>query len=94
MAGILLLGMSSSLSANKTIVIAPGEDRGDDVIKVLLRGNGGSCSVLMNSAGIVENTDCIRLTNSEKIKVHCTKKKALSKTEKEVYDYLVAELSS
>ena len=65
-----------------------------DVIEVLIRGNGGYCSLWMDSLGRIENTDCRRMTNSKKVKIVCTKRKEICKTEKEVYLYLKKKLSS
>lgn len=93
LAMILLLGTSSCLNANEITILESGEGS-SDIVEVLIRGNGGYCSAWINSMGIVEETDCIRLTNSKKIKILCTKKKESCKTEKEVFDYLVAKLSS
>ena len=90
---ILLLSISSNLSANEITILESGEGS-SDIVEVLLRGNGGYCSAWVNSMGIVEETDCIRLTNSKKIKILCTKKKEICKTEKEVFDYLVVRLST
>ena len=57
---ILLFGISSSTYANE-ITILDKDAAGSDAVEVLIRGNGGYCSALINSSGIVEETDCIRL---------------------------------
>ncbi len=67
---------------------------GSDIVEVLIRGNGGYCSAWMDSLGHVDTTDCVRLTNSKKIKILCTKKKEICKTEKEIYAYHKKKLSS
>ncbi len=89
---LLLLSISLNLSANNIIMLET--DKSSDVVEVLIRGNGGYCTALINSSGAVAKTDCIRLINSKKIKILCTKKKEVCKTEKEVFDYLSVQLSS
>ncbi len=88
----LLLALSV-LNANNMTIISEDAD-GSDVVEVLIRGNGGYCSAWMDSLGDVSTTDCIRLSNSKKIKILCTKKKEICKTEKEIYAYLRKKLSS
>ena len=83
---LLSLGISLSVSAKEIFILEA--DEGSDVAEVLIKGNGGYCTALINSSGAVTKTDCIRLTNLKKIKILCTKKKEVCKTEKEVFDYL------
>jgi len=85
--------IASTLSASNMTVISEDAD-GSDIVEVLIKGNGEHCRVWMDSTGKTDKTNCIRLTNSKKIKILCTKKKKICKTEKEIYDYLVIALSS
>ncbi len=92
---IILYFLIIQLSANTDdLVIISSDADSSDVVEVLIRGNGGYCSLWMDSLGRVGETDCIRLTNSKKIKILCTKKKKICKKEQEIYKFLIKELSS
>jgi len=57
-------------------------------IKVLLEGNGESCSMRMTLFNEVLDSNCKHFSNSKKIKIVCTPKKKLCKTEQEVFDFI------
>ncbi len=88
----LLIGIN--INANGIKLILEHEDEGSDVIQVLISGNGGSCNAFMDSLGDVVETDCLHFKNSKNIKILCSKKKEICKTDKEVYNYIAKELSS
>ncbi len=84
----------SFLKANEIIIKPNDSDFTGDVRDVIIKTNASSCNATINSLGEVEDTDCIRLINSKNIKILCTPNKKVCKTEKEVFNYLVTQLSS
>ena len=87
---MLLLGIS--LNAKDIFVLE--SDKSTGLTEILMKGNGEYCIAAVKSSGMIKKTDCVRLTNSKKIKILCTKKKKLCKTQKEVLDALVNDNST
>jgi len=63
-------------------------DSGSDVISVLIKGNGEKCEVSMTPPQDVVDTTCVRLSNSKGIKIVCTPKKKICKTQAEVFKFI------
>lgn len=57
-------------------------------IEYIIQGNGEECSVTYGEDNSLTNTTCLSLTNSKGIKILCTKKKKMCKTEGEVLDFI------
>jgi hypothetical protein len=56
--------------------------------KVLLKGQDESCKITMDVMATITYTNCKRLTNSKGVKILCTKRKSMCKTEKEVDNFI------
>ena len=74
------------LKENMRILTPP--DSGSDVISVLIKGNSEECEVSMTPPQDVVDTTCVRLTNSKGIKIVCTPKKRICKTQAEVFKFI------
>jgi|GEM_PF-645681 len=57
-------------------------------IKVLLEGNGESCSLRMTLFQEVLDSNCKHLTNSKKVRIICSPNKKICKTEQEIFDFI------
>ena len=61
--------------------------------KVILQGKNESCKITMNVMAIIKRTNCKRLTNSKGVKIVCTRRKSMCKTELEVDNYIYRDMS-
>lgn len=93
MAGIILTGLGSSLSAKEIVLLSGGDT---DFVKFLLKGKDGStCRGTMDVSAVVEETNCVLMTNAKKGKVLCTKKQGgVCKTVNEVYENIKKQINS
>jgi len=84
---LVLLFTITHLSAKDMRII--GYKKGKSVQKVELKDKrGGKCRVRMNRSGDVIRTNCVGLTNSRGIRIVCTYKKRMCKTENEIFDFI------
>lgn len=81
---ILILSYSMLLTAEEINIIDFGEP-----VEVLIKGNGEYCMVSIADYSNISKTDCVKITNSQKLKILCTKTKKLCKTEEEIISYIV-----
>jgi len=49
---------------------------------------GNSCIVMVKNSDRVIKTDCVRLINSKRVKILCTYKKRICKTENEIFEFV------
>jgi len=80
--------IAKEIKNNNMTILPAGEDGDGDVAEVIIEGNGERCKVAMTPPQDVVSTNCIRLTNSKKIKIVCTKRKKICKTEAEVFKFM------
>ena len=85
---LLTIGIATTiLSANNMKLL--NYDDGGDIQEVEIKDKRSvTCRVTMAAPARVIRTNCIRLTNSKGIKILCTNKKRICKTEAEVFDFI------
>ena len=76
--------ISSFLYSNSILI----ESINNDVAQVRIAGKSESCSVTIKSTGVVGQTNCVKITNSKKVKILCTKRKKVCKTEDEIREFV------
>jgi len=76
--------ISSFLYSNSILI----ESINNDVAQVRITGKSESCSVTIKSTGAVGQTNCVKITNSKKVKILCTKRKKVCKTEDEIREFV------
>jgi len=82
---ILLLGAGLNLSAKELFVLESNKGTAE----ILMKGHGEYCLTSVILPAAIKKTDCRRLTNSKRVKILCTRKKKLCKTEKEIFDAIL-----
>ena len=80
--------INQEIKNNNMTILPAGEDGDGDVAEVIIEGNGERCNIAINASRDVAYTNCIRLTNSKRIKIVCTKRKKICKTEAEVFKFM------
>lgn len=86
---ILLFIMLITLNLSSEELIVLNADESVDVTEVLMRGNGEQCNINIEKASDkILKTNCIQLKNSKQVKIVCTKKKKMCKTEDELYEFI------
>lgn len=64
-------------------------DKKKDISKIeVFDQKGNVCDTTLNLSGVIKESDCIQLTNSKGIKIFCTAKKRICKTEQELLDFI------
>jgi len=93
---IFILLLFNVVYANSHDMYIPNIDEFEesDAVKVLINDKNEHCEVMVNSAGGIDATDCLILTNSKHVKVLCTRNKKMCKTEKEVFEFISKAMSS
>lgn len=60
-----------------------------DMAKIEISDQKGNvCDTTLTLSGTIKESDCVQLTNSKGIKIFCTAKKRLCKTEQELIDFI------
>lgn len=78
-----ILNYASDIKHNKSYV-----QKGTNFDSYLIKGNGEECEVVVGNKEWINSTSCLSITNSKGIKILCTKKKKMCKTETEFVNFV------
>ncbi len=87
----IILGLVTSLLYSNNMAIV---NTNNHITEVLIEGNGEACKVFIKSTGVLSKTNCVKITNSKKVKILCTKRKKICKTENEIKAFIGSNTSS